>query len=325
MNVPARALLLGAFSIALGTPASTAWAAAVTSAGGPATAPAVSVTRVPKPQTMADLDQALRGEAFANASYRLYADQARREGHPSVARIFERAADVELGEHFPEAARLRGLVGSDTSNLQAAMKGEKYESTTMYPTFAKRARSAGDTNAAERFSEIGNDESKHGAAFGTALNVLQTGKGTMPAAPTATAHEVPAGAPEVKAQQTKTDLDEALHGEALANAKYTQFGKHASAQGNKALADLFQGTADVERKEHFAEMAKLAGLVGTTRQNLDKAIAGERYESTTMYPDMAKRARAAGDTEAARLFAHNASDEAGHARAFEQAKNSLGG
>lgn len=325
MNVPTRALLLGAFSIALGTPAGAAWAAAVTSAGGPATVPAASVTRVPKPQTMADLDQALRGEAFANASYRLYADQARREGHADIARIFERAAGVESGEHFPEAAKLRGLVGSDSANLRDAIKGENYESTTMYPTFAKNARTAGDTNAADRFSEYARDEAKHSAAFGTALNVIQTGKGTIPAAPTATVYEVPAGGPEVKAQQTKTDLDTALHGEALANAKYTQYGEHASAQGNAALARLFRGTAGVERQEHFAESAKLAGLVGTTRENLDKAIAGEKYEAQTMYPTFAKRAQAAGDTEAARLFRHNATDEAGHAHKFEQARSGLGG
>lgn len=325
MNVPARALLLGAFSIALGTPASAAWAAAVTSAGGPATVPAASVARAPNPQTMADLDQALRGEAFANAAYRLYADQARREGHPSIARTFERAAGVESGEHFPEAAKLRGLVGSDTANLQDAIKGEGYESTTMYPTFANRASAAGDTNAAGRFSEIAKDEGTHRDAFATAQNVLRTGKGTIPAAPAVNPVRVPAGAAEVKARQTKTDLDTALHGEALANLKYTQYAKHASAGGNAALGRLFRGNAGVERRQHFAEQARLAGLVGSTSDNLTKAIAGERYESTTMYPGMAERARTAGDTEAARLFAHNAGDEAGHARAFERARSGLGG
>lgn len=325
MNVPARALLIGAFSIALGTPAGAAWAAAVTSAGSPATVPAASVTRVPKPQTMADLDQALRGEAFANASYRLYADQARREGHADIARVFERAAGVESGEHFPETARLRGLVGSDAANLRAAMKGEKYESTTMYPTFARNARTAGDTNAADRFSEFAKDEAKHGAAFGTALDVIQSGKGAIPAAPTVNPVQVPAGAPQVRGQQTKADLDTALHGEALANAKYNEYAKHASAQGNPALARLFRGTAGVERQEHFAESATLAGLVGSTRQNLDKAIAGERYEARTMYPTFAKRAQAAGDTEAARLFRHNAGDEAGHASQFERARSGLSG
>ena len=37
----------------------------------------------------------------------------------------------------------------------------------------------------------------------------------------------------------------------------------------------------------------------------------------------AERAKSVGDTEASRLFAHNAEDEAGHARAFERARDDL--
>lgn len=323
MRFPVRALLGSAATIALSTPVYGAVAsAAIAAPTGTGTA-ALASARPPGPQTRADLATAMRGEAFANVSYRLYAEQARREGLSSVADLFERAAGIELNEHFTKAADLSGLVGDDAANLRSAISGEAYEATTMYPRFAQQARSDGDDNAADRFSEIAGDEARHRTAFRTALGVVQTGRGTVPAAPRAHPVQVPAGAPKVHAERTKTNLDTAMHGEATAYAKYTLWGGHAAKEGDADVGRLFTGTAGVERQEHFAEHADLAGLVGTTHQNLTKAIAGERYESTTMYPGFAERADAAGDTEAARFFTHNADDEAGHADDFQKAKDAM--
>ncbi|MFL6056380.1 MAG: ferritin family protein [Actinoallomurus sp.] len=316
ISVSVRALVTSAFTIALSAPVSGACVASAL-AVGPAAVPGA---HTPNPQTRTDLAQSMRGEAFANASYRLYAQQARREGLPSVARLFERTADVELDEHFKEEAALSGLVGSDTANLRDAMTGETYESQKMYPGFAEQARADGDTEAATRFSEIARDEGVHGRAFGTAQRVVESGRGSVPEPPKVDPVRVPAGAPTVHAQRTKTNLDTAMHGEALAYAKYRLYAEHAN---NPSVARLFRGNADVERREHFADEARLAGLVGTTRSNLGKAITGERYESQTMYPTFAKRARTADDTEVATRFSHNAKDEAGHARAFQQALNRL--
>jgi rubrerythrin len=305
-SISTRALAVGAFIIGLGSPVGGAFAA--------------SAVDPPSPQTRADLAQSMRGEAFAHASYRLYAEQARREGRPAVARVFERAAAVELDEHFRSEAALSGQVGDDAANLRDAMAGESYESRQMYPGFARDARSDGDTAAADRFAEIARDEGEHGRAFGTALGVVESGRGSVPTAPQVHPVDVPAGPPKVRAQRTKDNLDTAMHGEALAYAKYRLYAEHAK---NPAVGQLFRGNSDVERREHLAEEAALAGLVGTTRANLTKAIAGERYESQTMYPTFAKRAEATGDTAAARVFSHNAADEAGHARSFEQARNRL--
>jgi rubrerythrin len=109
-----------------------------------------------------------------------------------------------------------------------------------------------------------------------------------------------------------------MHGEAVAHARYTLYADHAAADRRPALAALFRGAADVELREHFAGEGVLYGLVGATRANLTKTIAGETYEATVMYPSFARRAAADGDYQAARLFRHNATDEAGHARAFQQ-------
>ncbi|WP_211264113.1 rubrerythrin family protein [Streptosporangium amethystogenes] len=304
----ARALATGAFTIALSAPIGGAFAASA------------SPVDPSSPQTQKDLEQSMRGEAFANASYRLYAAQAQRERLPSVARLFEHTADVELGEHFKEAAALSGLVGSDAENLRAATAGETYESRQMYPGFAQQAKAGGDSRAAARFSEIARDEGKHARAFGTALRAVESSRGTVPKPPKADEVRVPQGPPEVRARQTRADLDTAMHGEALAYAKYQQYAEHAK---DPALAKLFRGTSDVELHEHFAGEAKLAGLVGSTHANLTKAIAGERYESRTMYPTFAKRAETAGDSQAAERFSNNAEDEAGHARAFQRALDRL--
>ncbi|MGI5229651.1 ferritin family protein [Actinoallomurus sp. CA-142502] len=318
-SLPTRFLLGSTVTAALSIPLYGAFAAA---AAGSASADVVA--RTPSPQTRADLAKAMRGEAFANVSYRLYADQARREGLPSVAHLFERTAATERDEHFAESARMAGLVGDDAANLRAAIAGEHYEHNTMYPGFARQAAKDGDANASDRFAEIGRDEGRHETAFRTALKVVQTGRGAVPAAPDVTPHQVSAGPAKVRAERTRTNLDTAMHGEAEAYTKYNLWGERATDKGDPDVGRLFHGTGEVERQEHFAETAELAGLVGSTRDNLSKAIAGERYESTTMYPSFADRATGAGDTDAARMFSDTAKDEGRHARAFEQARDRLG-
>lgn len=124
-------------------------------------------------ETQENLSAAMHGEAFAYAKYMLYAEHARNSGHPELAALFEETAKTERLEHFAEEAELAGLVGSDEENLQDAIKGETYEVETMYRGFAAQASAAGDHAAAERFSEIRNDEMKHRDAYKAALDKLR--------------------------------------------------------------------------------------------------------------------------------------------------------
>lgn len=124
-------------------------------------------------ETHEHLLQAMHGEAFAYARYLLFAEQARRNGRPALAELFERTAHTERFEHFAEEAELAGLVGSDEENLRAAIAGEAYEVETMYREFDERARVAGDQAAAERFAEIRQDEATHLADFRHALEQLR--------------------------------------------------------------------------------------------------------------------------------------------------------
>ncbi len=125
-------------------------------------------------QTKANLSTAMHGEAFAYAKYSLFAEQARKNGNTQLADLFEKTAKMELTEHLREHAELAGLVGTDQENLKDAIKGESYETNTMYPQFAREAKAAGDAEAFKRFEEVGKDEAVHRDEFRKALAALET-------------------------------------------------------------------------------------------------------------------------------------------------------
>ncbi|MFD5464627.1 ferritin family protein [Kitasatospora sp. NPDC127059] len=310
-----RLLVAGTFLLAIGTP--------TTAIAAPSPAHRGADHRL-RPQTLTDLQTSMRGEAFAHASYTFYADQADREHLPGAADLYRRTAEVELNEHFREEALLAGAIGDEAANLTISAAGEANEATSMYPRFAQEAEQDGDHNAAVLFAEIANDEAAHGEAFNAALHVVRTGQGQIPPPPQVDPVSVPAGPAQVRSARTLANLDTAMHGEALAFARYTMFAEQAAQSGDEQIADLFRGTAAVELHEHFAGEAVLVGLINGTRANLTKSIAGESYEATVMYPTFADRAESAGDTEAAELFCDDARDEAGHARAFQRALDRLG-
>lgn len=124
--------------------------------------------------------------------------------------------------------------------------------------------------------------------------------------------------------EVQKDLETAMKGEAFAYAKYMMFAEQARAHGNAELAALFENTAKAERLEHFREHAELAGIVSSSdADNLRDAIAGESYETTKMYPEMAARARQAGDKQAEARFAEIGKDESKHRDAFAAALSKL--
>jgi rubrerythrin len=56
---------------------------------------------------------------------------------------------------------------------------------------------------------------------------------------------------------TKKDLMNAMRG--VATLKYMAYADAARTHGNTQLAGLFERTAAVEHREHFAELARLVG------------------------------------------------------------------
>jgi len=123
--------------------------------------------------------------------------------------------------------------------------------------------------------------------------------------------------------QTNENVFAALHGEAFAHARYLLFAAAARKRGSDRLASMFEGIAAVELQEHFAELAELAGLVGTDADNLRAAIQDENGEVEWTYPKFADEARAAGEVAVAERFAEMAEDEREHEKTLEQALESL--
>jgi rubrerythrin len=128
-----------------------------------------------------NLMEAMRGEAFAFAKYKLFAKHARNNGDNELADIFDKTADQEYMEHFVEQADLLQLVGTDEQDVTNAIAGESFEVDTLYKQFAEEAREDGDEQVAHRFEEIRRDEAFHQLAFHEALIKIQTRQRTMKA------------------------------------------------------------------------------------------------------------------------------------------------
>jgi rubrerythrin len=122
---------------------------------------------------------AMRGEAFAFAKYKLFARQARSNGDCELADLFDKTADQEYLEHFVEQADLLQLVGTDEQDVTNALAGESFEVDDLYKRFAEEAREDGDEQVADRFEEIRRDEAFHQLAFHEALIKIQTRQRTM--------------------------------------------------------------------------------------------------------------------------------------------------
>lgn len=108
---------------------------------------------------------------------------------------------------------------------------------------------------------------------------------------------------ELKGTQTEKNLQIAFSGESQARNKYTYYASKARKDGYEQIAAIFEETAANE-KEHAKLWFKYlhGGDIPDTATNLADAAAGEHYEWTDMYAEMAKTAEEEGFTEIAAKF-----------------------
>ena len=88
--------------------------------------------------TEENLKTAFAGESQANRRYLFFAAKAEKEGLPQVARLFRAAAEAET-VHASNHFNAMDGIGSTADNLMAAVIGEHYEFTRMYPPFIATA------------------------------------------------------------------------------------------------------------------------------------------------------------------------------------------
>jgi rubrerythrin len=123
--------------------------------------------------------------------------------------------------------------------------------------------------------------------------------------------------PFEKVSDTLQNLESALAGESMAHIKYRYFAKIAREEGHEEIAKHFEHTADQEILHAWGHLELLIGKPNT-KQCLEKAIEGETYEFTTMYPTFETQAKAENNQIALNEFRNQITESAEHADQFKQ-------
>lgn len=131
-------------------------------------------------RTHDNLKEAFAGESQANRRYLWFAQKADVEGQPETAALFRAVADGETGHAHGHLEFLSevgdpatGLpIGETVDNLRAAIEGETYEYSQMYPGFAAVARDEGFDEIAEWFETLARAEKSHAGRFQQGLDAL---------------------------------------------------------------------------------------------------------------------------------------------------------
>jgi rubrerythrin len=148
----------------------------------------------PKPvKTIENLKAGIKGELTASGRYTAFAMKAREDANFNIATLFDAASKAEaihaanhlkvlksMGEKF-EAFTPKIEVGTTAENLQVAIDGETYESTTMYPQFLADAKAENAEKAIKSFTWAFDTEKKHQQFYTEALRALNmTAENTLP-------------------------------------------------------------------------------------------------------------------------------------------------
>ena len=139
--------------------------------------------------TIKNLTKAFVGESQARNRYTFYAKIAKKEGYEQISEIFLKTADNER-EHAKWLFRMINdlkkdnndisveagaptILGNTIENLKAAIAGENYESTTMYPEFAEEAEKENLPEITKRLKAIAKAEQHHEEIYKKLLSELE--------------------------------------------------------------------------------------------------------------------------------------------------------
>jgi rubrerythrin len=125
------------------------------------------------PNTTENLKVAFAGESQANRKYLAFARQAEKDGYPQIAKVFRAAAEAETLHALAHLSNMGG-VGTTLENLRAAVAGETYEFTEMYPPMVEQAL-AENHKARYMLGFANSAEKVHAGLFSQALAALEAG------------------------------------------------------------------------------------------------------------------------------------------------------
>ena len=123
--------------------------------------------------TEKNLAAGFAGESQANRKYLAFAKQADDEGYTKVAKLFRATAEAET-IHALAHFKNMGMIKSTAENLKAAIAGETYEFSEMYPEFIKVANDDGSNASIKRAFHLANEAEKvHAELYSKALANLE--------------------------------------------------------------------------------------------------------------------------------------------------------
>ena len=115
---------------------------------------------------------------------------------------------------------------------------------------------------------------------------------------------------------TLKNLESALAGESMAHIKYRYFARIAMEEGYEEVAKHFWHTADQELLHAWGHLELLIGKP-STKECLQKAIDGETYEYTEMYPKFEEQAELEGKEDAMLEARQQIAESKEHAEQFK--------
>lgn len=126
------------------------------------------------PTTTENLKDAFAGESQANQKYLAFAKSAEKEGFANIAKLFRTTAAAEK-IHAEGHLKALDAVGSTIENLKAAIEGETYEYTEMYPPMYEQA-AAENHKAKKMFKWALDVEEVHAQLYKLALEAASRGE-----------------------------------------------------------------------------------------------------------------------------------------------------
>lgn len=125
------------------------------------------------PTTSDNLNNAFAGESQAFQKYSAFAKKAEKEGFANIAKLFQTTAQAEK-IHAEGHLRALDKIASTADNLQAAIDGETYEYTEMYPPMAEQATDEGHKGKT-MFQYALDAEKVHAEIYAKALEAVKKG------------------------------------------------------------------------------------------------------------------------------------------------------
>ena len=126
-------------------------------------------------KTDGNLKSAFAGESQANRRYLAFAQKAEEEGFTQAAKLFRAAAEAET-VHALNHLRVTDEVKSTLENLNAALGGETFEFTKMYPEYLATAKQEGVKQAAWSFDVANKVEQIHAKLYQKAIDSVKSKK-----------------------------------------------------------------------------------------------------------------------------------------------------